>query len=1003
MLHNPIMRRLLAIALVLLFGADLSLAQGNTNEDKLREAKRLSDRTLILYNDGQYKQALPLLEKALQLRTEALGEKHPDTLTSLNNLAEAYVAIGRPAEALALHEKALWLRTEILGEKHPITLVSLDNLAKVYDALGRHVEALPLNVKALRFRTETLGEKHPDTLSSLNNLANTYYYLGRPAEALALHEKTLRLYIGTLGEKHPLAIGNLDGLAATYVALGRPAEALPLLEKGLRLRTETLGEKHPDTIRSLHNLAAAYHALGRTAEALPLLEKVLRLRAETLGEKHPDALRNLSDLALVYTTLGRPAKALPLNEKALRLLTETLGEKHPYTLESLNSLADTYAALGRYANALALHEKALRIRTETLGEKHPDTFVSLIRLAQAYAGLGPPAKSLPLLEQFVNGVEQLRASGDLSAANRQGLFVQWVGIYKWYAQLLVEQGNATRGFELAELSKARTLLESSALRRANEAGMLNPAERDQVRNFEVRLSLLDEKIAAAFNQPETKLNLETNKNQLHREYADLRRQLAAKYPKYAQLSDVKILTAEEGKALLSEDTVLLSYLVVEDYSLAFILSAKEGLRAYVLGKIPGLDKSIEAYRQLISDPMGAKGLAQDGFAVTKLPDRTFVVMATGKTKPVSPVQDATEIGRDLAEKLLKPILPAIAGYRQWIISPDSALAMLPFETLPVDGQPVIASHDVSYVQSLSMYALLKEREEQYRNLQGRKALFAMGGAIYDSTQAAADRGRRINCTRKPATVDVSAMLAKSQDDASSVERAFEILGLKWSNLPGTEAEVSNVAEVFADSDPTVLGKLTRLINKVEPSIVSNVTDFLGIEITPYSAVYKGEHATEGKLQELNRQGALTKYRYLLFSAHGYLSTHEPSLSALVLGQANKAPGTDGYVTASEWPAYDLKSDLIVLSACDTGVGKLVQGEGVTGLSYALYVAGNKNTVLSLWPVVDESTSLFMTRFFERLKSGLPQAQALGETKREFLKHPQFNKPAFWAPFVMYGS
>ena len=91
------------------------------------------------------------------------------------------------------------------------------------------------------------------------------------------------------------------------------------------------------------------------------------------------------------------------------------------------------------------------------------------------------------------------------------------------------------------------------------------------------------------------------------------------------------------------------------------------------------------------------------------------------------MQDAAEIGRDLAEKLLKPILPAIAGYRQWIISPDSALAMLPFETLPVDGQPVIANHDVSYVQSLSMFALLKEREEQYRNLQGRKALFAMGG------------------------------------------------------------------------------------------------------------------------------------------------------------------------------------------------------------------------------------------------------------------------------------
>ena len=163
-----------------------------------------------------------------------------------------------------------------------------------------------------------------------------------------------------------------------------------------------------------------------------------------------------------------------------------------------------------------------------------------------------------------------------------------------------------------------------------------------------------------------------------------------------------------------------------------------------------------------------------------------------------------------------------------------------------------------------------------------------------------------------------------------------------------------------------------------------------------------EQATEAKLLELNRSKELAKYKYLLFSAHGYLSTEEPALSAVVLGQMNKAPGTDGYVTASEWPAYDLKSDLIVLSACDTGVGKVVQGEGVMGLPYALYVAGNKNTVLSLWPVVDESTAEFMTSFFGKLKAGVPQVKALNDTKREFLNGKKFDKPAFWAPFIMYG-
>ena len=136
-----------------------------------------------------------------------------------------------------------------------------------------------------------------------------------------------------------------------------------------------------------------------------------------------------------------------------------------------------------------------------------------------------------------------------------------------------------------------------------------------------------------------------------------------------------------------------------------------------------------------------------------------------------------------------------------------------------------------------------------------------------------------------------------------------------------------------------------------------------------------------------------------------LELHRATLDARaqLLGQVGKAPGTDGYVTAGEWPAYDLQSDLIVLSACDTGVGRVVQGEGVMGLPYALYVAGNRNTLLSLWPVVDESTTRFMVAFFTRLKAGMPQVKALAETKREFARDAKVGLPLFWAPFVLYGD
>ena len=148
---------------------------------------------------------------------------------------------------------------------------------------------------------------------------------------------------------------------------------------------------------------------------------------------------------------------------------------------------------------------------------------------------------------------------------------------------------------------------------------------------------------------------------------------------------------------------------------------------------------------------------------------------------------------------------------------------------------------------------------------------------------------------------------------------------------------------------------------------------------------------------------MQQYRYLHFAVHGNLSTKDPALSSLVLSQKNPAAGTDGYVTAAEWPGYDLRSDLTVLSACETGLGSNLSGEGVMGLPFALFVAGNVNTVLSLWPVFDEVTPIFMQRFFARLNAGKSASQALTETKREMAADPKTAHPSNWAPFILVGA
>ncbi len=568
----------------------------------------------------------------------------------------------------------------------------------------------------------------------------------------------------------------------------------------------------------------------------------------------------------------------------------------------------------------------------------------------------------------------MRAKGDLSPENRQALFAKWVGAYKAYAGLLVAAGNNAEAFRLAELSKARTLLESTAMRYANQSAVLTAEERNKAESFERQIAKLSEAIVAAGGNAANRLVLEADKNRAIAEFAAYRHELAGKHPKYAQLNDVKVLGPDAGPAVLPDDTLLVSYLLDAGRPIVFTLSSHD-LEAQQLQEIPALGQTVEAYRLLMARSAGGWD-AED--IAWRLPDGSYAV-ARGEPAPgATPVQDAEEIGRYLSQRLLEPLAQRLSGWKKLIVSADGALAIVPFETLPLGDKLLIADHDVSYVQSLSMLALLKSREETYRRRgerKERKDLFAMGNAIYEadaSEPALPSAPAPHRPPREPdrgAGLDPGKMLNRNRGDTRGVERIFKLLHITWHNLPGTQTEIANVSQIFADGQ---------------------------------TAIFTRQDATEAKLLQLNSQHRLTEFRYILFSAHGYLSTEEPALSALVLGQVGKAPGTDGYITAAKWPGYELSSDLVVLSACETGLGKIVQGEGVMGLPYALYVAGNKNTVLSLWPVLDASTAEFMTAFFTRLKAGMTQSAALSDTKREFLASSRFKDPVYWAPFVLYG-
>ncbi len=919
-----------------------------------KDLGQLSDEVLLLSENGYH------------LSQEVLGEKHSETLTSRNNLALIYQDLGSLDKALPLFEQNYDLSKEVLGEQHPNTISSLNNLAAIYQELGKFSDALPLFKSGYRLRANMLGEKHPHTISSLNNLARIHQDLGHLDKALPLLEKSYYLFKEALGEQHPETFTSLNNLAIIYQDLGRLDKALPLLEKNYRLRQKMLGDKHLDTLQSLNNWAVIYQDLGHLDKALPLYEKAYRLKKEVLGDKHPTTLTGLNNLGFCYKKLDNPDEALPLLEKAYSFREEVLGEKHPDTLTSLNNLAGIYLSSNRLEKALFLYEKGYRLTKEKLGENHPDTLGSLNNLALIYAKLGKTQEAIKHLETFVKGVEQLR-SGDLSAENRQTFFKKWVSSYFGLSGRYISQSRYQDAFRLAEMSKARTLLDSMALKLAVQQAGLTEPEQTQFQAYSTQRNAFN-KLIAETTDLEKRLAFETQKNQVVKQLADFQRVLKDKYPKFKQRVEHKIITATEGAKHIPSDALFISYLMQGNEVFVFTLDARGELRADDLGEIAGLQQTLKTYHKLLGKQCTVIQLRSQECgrkSVWQLADGSFVINRT-RPKKAKRISKLNNISRYLGEKLLAPLKKRLGGKSRWIISPNGALALIPFETLILDNAPVIQAHSISYVQSLSVLVMLKQRELEYQQNQYKGMLLAMGNARYHLPE---NRPPKLECNKIPPDIDKT-MLSRSAN-----EEAFRAKGIKWCNLDGTEKELATLEKLFANQQPSI---------------------------------YKQAEASEANLQRLNREQELTRYRYLVFATHGYFDENTPELSVIVLDQLDKTPGTDGFITASEWVGYTLRSDLMVLSACQTGLGEIMRGEGVMGLPYALYVAGNKNTLMTLWNVDDDGTAEFIKRFFTKLKQGMDQVEALTETKREFLQSDKYKlpykykRPLFWAPFVLYG-
>ena len=306
----------------------------------------------------------------------------------LHSVAGFFDYRGQWKDAEGLHKEATDIRGGLLGPEHPDTLTSMANLASTYRNQGRWEEAEKLSVQVIEMSKMKLGPDHPDTLTSIANLASTLRNQGRWAEAESLEVQGMETSKRVLGEEHPSTLTSMHNLALTYWNQGRWAEAELLEVQGMETSKRVLGEEHPSTLISMHNLALTYWSQGRWAEAELLEVQVMEISKTKLGADHPDTLASLANLASIYRDQGRWEEAEKLSIQVLETRKTKLGADHPDTLTSMANLASIYRDQGRWEEAEKLSIQVLETRKTKLGADHPDTLTSMANLASIYRDQG---------------------------------------------------------------------------------------------------------------------------------------------------------------------------------------------------------------------------------------------------------------------------------------------------------------------------------------------------------------------------------------------------------------------------------------------------------------------------------------------------------------------------------------------------------------------------------------------------------------------------------------
>jgi tetratricopeptide (TPR) repeat protein len=936
-----------------------ALAASRVAGDRLGEHEALCHIGYACVYLGDNQRALRYLERVLKYYSSS-QPSHPDDedrrrmAQALNNTGEVYYSLGDTKKALDFFNRALNLWTSA-GDRSGQGLAQI-NIGYVYYDSGKLPEASEHYRQSLQF-WRAVENRRGEALAS-TALGGVYSFLGEKQAALDSHTEAMRLF-RDIGDRQGEAAA-LNGIGKAYEDLNEQQTALDSYNRALSINRQ-IGNRNYEALGHYY-VGRVYSSKEDFPQALANYNICVALSRQ-VGDRRIEGYA-LKDIGMIYNLRGEKRRALTMYHEVLRLYVEV--EDRRGQAYALNNIGQLYYQLGDVAKALDYFARALTLSRATANRY--GEISTLYNIALAERERGNLSKALSCIESSVSLIESLRVK-ITSSELRTSYFASTHQHYELFIDLLMQmhrlrpdEGFANAALNVSERARARSLLETLAEAKVDIRQKVDQPLLERERTLQ---QLLDAKAAYQMRllggkHPEeeaARVNREIN--DLTTEYREVQAQIRAQSPAYAILTQPRLLSLEDIQGeVLSDDSILLEYVLGEERSYLWAVTPTSHT-SYELPKRSVIEESARKVYDLLTarQPAHGESLSQYRERVAKADAQYWREAAS------------------LSRMLLGPAANQLGTKRLLIVS-DGVLQYIPFEALPAPPapddtalpgasesaprtveSPLVLGHAVVYLPSASILATIR------RDTAGRapapKTVVVLADPVFDKSD--------------------SRILSTDEAVASATDKAGD-------------AELHRALRDFGEDD-LYIPRLPSTLHEAE-SIMMATPSGMGDMVTGFEA---------NRTKAMGAQ--LSQYQIVHFATHGIINNEHPDLSGIILSMVDdQGRVQNGFLRLHDIYNLKLSADLAVLSACRTGLGKDVKGEGLVGLTRGFMSAGSKSVIASLWKVDDEATAELMEHFYNSmLKDGLPPEAALRAAKAAMWKQERWRSPYYWAAFVFQGE